>query len=290
VSETEPAPPVLAVTGANGYVGRLVSARYREAGWTVISLQRRVENDGAGSSARRFILGEPIDPDLLAGVDMLIHCAYDMTLTNSDDIERVNIEGTKRLFEAAVVHGVRRMVLVSSMSAYWGTEQVYGRAKLACEDAAAAAGGVSVRLGLVYGDGWGGMARSLRKLVELPVTPLVGARSYQYTVHEDDAAQGLLALGAVKTFPSGAVVGLAHARRVPFRTLLEGFGRQAGVAPKFLPVPWRPVYGAMRVAELLRVPLPLRGDSLLGLVRPAGFVPSGDIWPDLGLTLRPFAL
>jgi nucleoside-diphosphate-sugar epimerase len=271
-------------------VGGLVCDRYREAGWTVISLQRRVENDGSASSARRFILGEPIDPDLLAGVDVLIHCAYDLTLTNSNDIERVNVEGTKRLFEAAATSGVRRIVLISSMSAYWGTEQVYGRAKLACEDAAAAAGGVSVRLGLVYGDGWGGMARSLRKLVELPITPLVGVRSYQYTVHEDDAAEGLLALGVATTVPSGTVIGLAHAGRVPFRKLLEGFSRKAGAAPRFLPVPWRPVYGAMRIAELMRVPLPLRGDSLLGLVRPAGFVPSADIWPNLGLSLRPFAL
>ena len=290
MSETEPAPPVVAVTGATGYVGGLVCARYREAGWTVISLQRRVEDDGTGSSARRFVLGEPIDPDLLAGVDVLIHCAYDLSLTNSDDIERVNIEGTKRLLQAAADRGVRRIVLISSMSAYWGTEQVYGRAKLACEDATAAAGGVSVRLGLVYGQGWGGMAGSLRKLVELPVTPLVGVRSYQYTVHEDDAAQGLFALGAAEAVPGGAVVGLAHAGRVPFRTLLEGFARRAGAAPKFLPVPWRPVYGAMRVAEADARAAPPPRRLVVGLGPTGRIRPLGDIWPDLGLSLRPFAL
>ena len=59
------------------------------------------------------------------------------------------------------------------------------------------------------------MAGSLRKLVELPITPLVGVRSYQYTVHEDDAAEGLLALGVATTVPSGTVVGLAHAGGCP---------------------------------------------------------------------------
>ncbi len=284
-----PATGVVAVTGASGYVGGLVVRRYLDSGWKVVALQRNTTAEGLASSTRRFALDEPLSPGLLDGIDVLIHCAYDLTLTDPQDIERLNVGGTKRLFEAAKAAGVGRIILISSMSAYWGTDQVYGGAKLSCEEATSEVGGISVRLGLVYGSGWGGMAGSLRKLVELPVTPLVGGRSYQYTVHEDDVAEGLYALGAAAAAPTG-VLGLASPERVGFKPLLEAFGRQAGARPRFVPVPWRMVYQAMRVAERAGVTLPMRSDSLLGLVRPAGFVPSVDAWAALGVTLRPFGL
>lgn len=279
---------VVAVTGANGYVGALVCERFRAAGWTVVRLQRRVPP--GTSTVRPFVLGDPVADGVLADVDVLVHCAYDMTLTDPADVQRVNVDGTRTLFDAAQAQGVGRIVLISSMSAYWGTEQTYGRAKLAGEEAAAASGGVSVRLGLVYGDGWGGMAGSLRKLTGLPVTPLIGARSYQYTVHERDAADGLFAIATATELSPGLVVGLAHTTRVPFRTLLEGIARRSGSTARFVRIPWRPVYVAMRTVERLGVKLPLRSDSLLGLVRPAGFVPSAGVWPALDVDVRPFAV
>ena len=50
------------------------------------------------------------------------------------------------------------------------------------------------------------------------------------------------------------------------------------------------VYGALRAAELLPVQLPVRADSLLGLVRPAPYVPNLEVLDQLGVVLHPFAL
>jgi hypothetical protein len=47
------------------------------------------------------------------------------------------------------------------------------------------------------------------------------------------------------------------------------------------------VLGAMRVAERLPVALPIRADSLLGLVRPANALPNAELLDDLGLSARP---
>ena len=66
-------------------------------------------------------------------MELLIHCAYDMTLTRRSDIKRVNVEGTRRLLRAAADAGVPRVIVLSSMSAYEGTTQMYGQAKLAIE-------------------------------------------------------------------------------------------------------------------------------------------------------------
>lgn len=280
----------VAITGASGYIGGLVARRYEQAGWRVVSLRRPAAPAGAGVGEKRpFTLGQPLDPEELRDVQVLIHCAYDFSLTEWEDIRRVNVVGTQQLLAAATTAGVGRVLYVSSMSAYDGTTQIYGRAKLACEAAVAAVGGTSVRLGLVYGDGWGGMAGSLRRLVRLPVVPLVGAHSYQFTVHEADVTQALFALGTSQTPPSRPLT-LAHPDPVPFKRLLEGFARHAGARPHFVSVPWRPVYAAMRAAERAHLPLPLRADSLLGLVRPAPDLPQSGDWAKLGVPIRAFDL
>jgi hypothetical protein len=46
----------------------------------------------------------------------------------------------------------------------------------------------------------------------------------------------------------------------------------------------------MRACERAGVTLPLRSDSLLGLVRPAPYVPGFDEWARLGVELRRFEL
>jgi nucleoside-diphosphate-sugar epimerase len=278
----------VAITGASGYVGGLLTRRFTEAGWEVISL-RRTASGPTPAKVRRFVLGEPLDAGGIRDAQVLVHCAYDLSLTDPREIERVNVFGTLRLLDAASAAGIPRVILMSSMSAYEGTQQIYGRAKLACEAAVLEFGGTAIRPGLVYGEGWGGMVGSLRKLISLPAVPLIGGDSHQFTVHEEDAAGGIVAVATAAEAPGG-VIGLAHPKPVRFRRLLEGLARRAGVHPRFVPVAWQPVYAAMRAAERIRVPLPLRADSLLGLMRPASAVPAVDEWARLGVPLRPFNL
>ncbi|MGI8680936.1 MAG: NAD-dependent epimerase/dehydratase family protein [Mycobacteriales bacterium] len=283
------APGQVAVTGASGYVGRLAARRFAQAGWRVVSLLRPTSSgtDLGDDERRPFVLGSPVEPELLADVSVLIHCAYDLALTDPVQIERVNVDGTRSLLQAAAAAGVRRVVLVSSMSAYDGTTQLYGRAKLACERDTAQLGGSAVRLGLVYGDGWGGMAGSLRRLVRMPFVPLLAGKSYQFTVHEDDAAAGLFAL-ATADAEQPPTIGLAHPDPVPFADLLRAIARRDSRRARLVPLPWPAAYAGMRVAERAGLRLPLRADSLLGLARPAPGVPRVEHWAELGVHLRAF--
>ena len=59
--------------------------------------------------------------EALRSADALIHAAYDLSLTSSADIWRVNVEGTRRLLEAAKDAAVGRIIVLSSMSAFAGT-------------------------------------------------------------------------------------------------------------------------------------------------------------------------
>lgn len=279
---------VAAVTGASGYLGSALTQGLEHDGWRVRRLARTPAP--GDSSARHFELGGPVPPELLSGVDLLVHAAYDMGLTRRADIWRVNVRGTERLLAAAGRAGVRRTIVLSSMSAYQGTRQIYGRAKLAIEAETQAVGGLVVRPGLVYGDRPGGMAGALHRMTALPVVPLVGGDARQYPVHEDDFVRAMVTLASADPWPpTDGPIGVAAADPVPFRSLLESLAGADGKQCRFVPVPWQAVYWLLRTAELARLPLPFRADSLLGLVRSAPGVPGADRLAELGIELRPFA-
>jgi nucleoside-diphosphate-sugar epimerase len=270
---------VVAVSGASGFVGGVIARALAEAGCRVIDLGRRP----AGPYEHRgYSLAMPVADALLEGVDTVIHCAYDLSLTDARAIEAVNVKGTQSLVEIAD-RSAARVVLVSSMSAYAETKQIYGQAKLRSERIVLASGGEALRLGLVWG-GEGGMIGTLRRLARLPVVPIFGRDLYQFMVHAKDVGAAFVKF--VDDPPFGEPIGLAHPARVSFERVL-GYAND-GRTPRFVQVPWTPTYGALRLAELARLPLPVRADSLLGLVRPAARVPNAEYWSEHGLELTPF--
>ena len=122
------------VTGANGYVGSQLRDCFSHQGWTVYSLVR--ERSGAQphpDAVIPFSLDEGVDPGRLRGIDVLVHCAYDFRTTRWEEIHRTNVMGSIRLFEEARKAGVKRIVLISTMSAFEGCASMYGRAKLEIE-------------------------------------------------------------------------------------------------------------------------------------------------------------
>ena len=76
------------------------------------------------------------------------------------------------------------------MSAYSGTNQIYGQTKLACEDLVTAHGGTSLRLGLVHGGANGGMIGALRKLVG--ASARAGAASRLVPIHRARRRHGAM--------------------------------------------------------------------------------------------------
>jgi nucleoside-diphosphate-sugar epimerase len=278
---------VVAITGATGYLGSVLVDAFESAGSTV---RRLVRSPVPGSSDGSFALGSTPPPGTFEDVELLIHCAYDLGLTKRADIWETNVFGTVALFDQARASGVRRTITLSSMSAYKGTQQIYGRAKLAIETAARARGVCVIRPGLVYGPRWGGMAGTLRRLASLPLVPDFGPGARQFTVRERDFAAAVVALGRADRLPL-VPVGIAHQDPVPFAELLGALAASAGRRPpRRLPAPPRAVYAALRVAELLSIPLPVRADSLLGLVKPAPEVSHPEVLQQLGIILHPFAV
>ena len=282
--------PAVAVTGASGYLGSQICETLESRGWQVIRLARSPER--SHGQVLSYDLATPIAAQVreaLRSAGALIHAAYDLSLTSSADIWRVNVEGTRRLLEAAKEAGVARIIVLSSMSAFAGTSQLYGRAKLDIEAITNELGGCAVRPGLVHSERAGGMAGAMRKLTTLPIVPVIAGGAGVYTVWEEDLMKVIALLASAATLEPGTI-SVAHPSRVTLTDLMRAFAAQEDRRCRFVPVPWQLVYWLLRSGEFMRLRLPFRADSLLGLIHTAPGLIGGDQLARLGVTLHAFTV
>jgi nucleoside-diphosphate-sugar epimerase len=202
-------------------------------------------------------------------VAALVHVAWDFTQVRPGGVERVNVQGSVRLFEQAAAGGVRRIVFLSSMSAYPEAHSLYGRAKMAVERAAGNSSAVVIRPGLVYGDRPGGVFGSMQQRVKnSSLIPIIGDGSYpQYLVHEDDVGAAVVSALTAESVPPEPV-SVAHPEPWPFRRLIEKIAKSQRRRVRLVPVPWWLIYGGLRLAEMMAARLPFRSDSVVSLVYP----------------------
>ena len=114
------------VTGATGFVGLNLVQDLLARGWDVTALHRPSSDISLLSrfSATR-VIGSLTDAGRLVaaippGTDTIFHVAGNTNMWRKRNAEqtRDNIDGTNNIVEAAIGHGVRRLIVTSSISAY----------------------------------------------------------------------------------------------------------------------------------------------------------------------------
>jgi nucleoside-diphosphate-sugar epimerase len=279
---------ICAITGSNGYVGGCLKNYFTALGWEVLELTRRPKPN---SHAVKFQLGEDVSSASLAGVDALAHCAYDFKPLRRDEIRAVNVEGSRKLFQAARTAKVGKIVCLSSISAYDGCRSLYGQAKLQIEKLALENGALVIRPGLVYGSGPGGMFGKLTAQVrQSSVIPLVGDGSQiQFLVHDEDLSAFIERFAMDQIKIPAQILTAANEQPWPFKKLLLEIARALDKKPKFIPLPWRFVWAGLKSTELCGLKLNFRSDSLVSLMYQN---PKPDFSANaaVGLTCRPFQI
>jgi len=253
------------VTGASGYLGSQVKAKFEQKGWNVLEFTRTPR---AGANTIAFRLGEAVAHDNLAGAEALVHCAYDLTQISYEDIWRINVQGTEKLFRAANEAGVKKIVCISTISAFEGCKSLYGKAKLEIEQITKRYEGLSIRPGLIYGGSSGGMfGRLVEQVEKSKVLPLVGDGSQiHYLVHQDDLCELIYCYCAGEILLSDVIITAAHEKGWTLRSILETVAKEKNRKPIFVKVPWWLLWAALKTAELLHIPLKFRSDSVISLM------------------------
>jgi nucleoside-diphosphate-sugar epimerase len=254
-----------AITGSNGYVGDRMKEYFAARDWDVLEFTRR---PGPGARAVPFQLGADISPQSLTGASALVHCAYDFQPLRWGDIRALNVDGTQKLFQAARVAGVAKIIYISSISAFDGCRSLYGRAKLEIEKIALDCGALVIRPGLIYGSQPGGMFGHLVTQVrKSSLLPVFGRGSQaQFLVHNVDLAAFIEKFAAGKNEIAPQVLTAAHEQPWPFKRLLSEIARGLNKKVKFFPLPWRLVWVGLKTAEACGLRMRFRSDSLVSLM------------------------
>jgi UDP-glucose 4-epimerase len=116
--------PTVAVTGPTGDIGRSVVRaldRSDQIGRVIAMGRRPFDPAEAGLSKTEYRRGDVLDrvavDELVAGADVVVHLAF-LIVGGHDETERINLEGSRTVFESAVAAGVKRLVYASSVAAY----------------------------------------------------------------------------------------------------------------------------------------------------------------------------
>lgn len=156
-------PRIIAVTGATGFIGRMLVRHLCAAGWSVRLLVRPGSLSSLPSpQTSETVPGSLEDPialeQLVDGVYAVIHCAGAVRGSTFEDFSRVNVDGVKRLVRAALNQpNSPRFLSLSSLAAREPQLSHYASSKRLGEQALADESGdmewVALRPPAVYGPG-----------------------------------------------------------------------------------------------------------------------------------------
>ena len=272
--------PLVALTGATGFIGQYLLNELPKRGYRLRVLLRRPTNLPKGCASA--VIGDLARPynmaEALAEVDAVIHTAglaSTMSGVPEDDYRLFNTEAMVGFAKAAQRARIRRFVFLSSIRAQSGptaegvlTEDrepqptdAYGRSKLAAEQGLAETDldWVALRLALVYGPGVEGNMARLIKFARSPYPlPLAGLRAQHSLLALDnlvEAVDKVLAAPAplkrplIVADPEPLTIGAMIA------AMREGLGRRPGL----FPVPGALLAASLRAAGRAEAYRPLFG-------------------------------
>jgi nucleoside-diphosphate-sugar epimerase len=114
----------VAVTGPTGDIGRSLLRsleRSREVASVRAMARRPFDPAERGLAKTEYRRGDVLDRQLVdefvRGADVVVHLAF-LIVGGLDETERVNLQGSRNVFEATVGAGVPRLVYASSVAAY----------------------------------------------------------------------------------------------------------------------------------------------------------------------------
>jgi len=105
------------VTGANGNVGSVVTARLTRGGCQVRGMVRGADRSPAGETVRADLGDRAALTDAARGADLCVNCAAEFS-GDAAACRRSNIDGVANLVDALLATGCGLLVHISTISAY----------------------------------------------------------------------------------------------------------------------------------------------------------------------------
>jgi uncharacterized protein YbjT (DUF2867 family) len=257
----------VAITGGTGFVGRHVAARLAAGGHEVVivargvdardrrvdQLDRRERTTGARTTgpqtvaelpgvtvAEASVLDRPALERAFAGCLAVIHCAGINRELGDQTYERVHIQGTHAVVQAARAMGVQRLAMLSFLRARPACGSGYHDSKWRAEEIVRGSGldWTVIKAGVIYGRGDHMLDHLSRAFHTLPVFGLVGVRDRSMRpVAVEDVARVLAEVALRDDRLIHRTVAVLGPEEMTLREAVGRVARIVGRRPILIPLP-----------------------------------------------------
>ncbi|MBN1541001.1 NAD-dependent epimerase/dehydratase family protein [candidate division KSB1 bacterium] len=268
------------VTGASGFTGGYLVKNLLKNGYEVRALVRPSSRIKAlQASGVECAVGTLEEPEqvgrAVAGVDVVYHIAALYRAANVPDsvYERVNVDGTRHVLDAALAHGIKRVVHCSTGGVHGHVENppgneespfnpgdIYQQTKLRGEQLALdywRQKGLPVTVVRpigIYGPGDTRMLKMYRMIQKGRFLMFGSGRVLYHLTYVGDVAEGFRLAGeSEKTIGQAYII--AGKEYVTLSEFAELIAEALEVPPPRWRLPVRPLYGAAWLCERICVPL-----------------------------------
>jgi len=272
----------IAITGGTGFIGGHLANQLFAEGHDLVLLSRAADREQArlpDSQLLTFVSSDLSDvnalADAIAGCSAVAHCAGINREIRSQTFQRIHIDGTCNVVEAAKRSGVRRIALMSFLRARPYCGSPYHESKWAAEEIVRGSGldYTIVKAGMVYGRGDHMLDHLSHSLYTLPIFATVGLKEKPIRPLAIDDLLHVLRATLVDGRLTKQTIAVTGAEEL---FLNQAARRVAAVLERKLwvfPAPLWFQYGLARVCErTMKVPLVARAQVRIlseGVVEPA---------------------
>lgn len=250
-------PKIIALTGANGFIGKAFLKALVEKNYQVKALVRKVPDDKfEGVAYHLYRLEDDLDKTLFEDVDICIHLAFQFEKQerNGIDVNIFAVENLKKL-------NLTQYVFVSSFAAASPvTDSYYGKSKLAVE--VFFKDELIIRPALVLGNG-GLFGRLQTQLTKTKFVPLLngGKQIIQTILLEDLVESGIFLIER----QAKGIYHIAHSEKVFYKNFILKIAQKLQKDIFFIPIPVLIMKIIVAFFQLFPKP-PINNDNLTGLL------------------------
>ncbi|MBA3972521.1 MAG: NAD(P)-dependent oxidoreductase [Bacteroidetes bacterium] len=268
------------ITGAGGFIGEELTKYFSCKHWKVRAFVHSIPVvKVSGVEYCKYDLEKKPDQALFTNVDFLVHAAY-LKYEKNNDSDQININGTKNLIDACRKNNIKPLFL-SSFSAHAHAESHYGRSKMECEKLLDLSRDVILKPGFVIGKK-GLCGKLIETIGRSAFFPLVGGGEQPLqSVCIDDLCSVIEKVLENNT----GLFHIAEPEAITMKEFYSEIAAQLGKKLRFIPFPIVALFSISKVAEAIRVQLPVSSESVLGLKHLKTFETKQDL-EKIGVVLK----
>jgi len=255
----------IAITGGTGFVGSHLAKSLTDNGHSVVLIARgldkrnetvlnaeRTQYKAIGTSDEEKLF------DAFAGCDAVAHCAGINRELTHGDYDRIHVQGTQNVVNAAKKAGVKKIVLVSFYRARPNCGSRYHESKYEAEEIVRNSGldYTVLKPGMIYGRGDHMLDHLSHVFHTLPLFALVGFQQKILAPLAIEDVVRIMEVALLEGRLSRQTVPILGPEKMTLEELTKRIGKVVGRVPVLFPMPVFFHYGLAKILEAtMEIPL-----------------------------------